>query len=128
MPWLVFIGHSTSRNYLFALATPSGEFLLVTTGTINILIFRYEALGAYGRFTESTFKTSVVPLLSLIFHFLHPRSENLGTPITPSGESIVIAVGAEDPIVLAPKWLVHQRDFAFIAKEAVLVPMLVFIG
>jgi len=128
MPGLVFVGYSTGRDHFLALAAPRGKLFLVALGTINFFIFWNETLRADWRLAMCTAKTFVMPLLPLVLHLLHPRTEDLIAAVAPRGKCIVVAVGTEDSVILRAERLIHQRDFAHIAEEAVLMPVLVFVG
>jgi len=47
--------------------------------------------------------------------------------ITPGGELVVMAIGAEDAVILGCEWLVNERLLAFETLEAELVPMVVLV-
>lgn len=127
MPRLVLICHAAAGDNLIALNTPGGEFVLVTSGTINLLFARDEALCADRILTDHAAETLLVPLSGLVFHFLSASTEDLATSIATAGELGVVAVAAIDLVHLATKLFVHQRHSAPIAEEAGFMPMLVLI-
>lgn len=60
-----------SPSYLFALGATSSELVFIASGAENFLVFRYKTFCADWSFAESTAEALVVPLLSLVLHFLH---------------------------------------------------------
>lgn len=56
--------------HLVALNTPGGEFVLITSGTVNLLFARDKALRANGILANHTAEALLVPLSGLIFHLL----------------------------------------------------------
>lgn len=56
--------------HLVALNTPGGEFVLVTSGTVNLLFARDEALRADRILANHAAETLLMPLSGLIFHLL----------------------------------------------------------
>jgi hypothetical protein len=128
VPWLVLVGHTASGNNLLAFTASSCEFFLVACSAVDVVIFGDKAFSSDCSFAQRTTETFVVPLLALVFHLFHARSENLATTVTPRGEGLVVAVSTEDPVVLGPKGLVDQGNLALVAQEALFVPVFVLIG
>lgn len=56
--------------YLVALNTPGGELVLVTSGTVNLLLARDEALRADRILADHAAEALLVPLSGLVFHLL----------------------------------------------------------
>ena len=56
--------------HLVALNTPGGKLVLVTSGTINLLLARDEALRANRILADHAAKALLVPLSGLVFHLL----------------------------------------------------------
>lgn len=56
--------------YLVAFNTSSGELVLVTRGTVNLLFARDEALRADRILADNATEALLVPLSGLVFHFL----------------------------------------------------------
>jgi len=59
-----------SENYLGAFDAASGELLLVASGTVNVLLPRDERLGADRSLAHEAAEALLVPLPTLVFHFL----------------------------------------------------------
>ena len=55
-------------------------------------------------------------------------AEGVSATVAARGETVVIAIGAEDLLVLRREGLVHQGLLALRALEAELVPVLVLVG
>lgn len=127
MPRLVLVRYTTRCDHLFALGASGCELLLITSGTIDVLVFGYKRFGADWVLAEGTAETLVVPLLALVFHLFHASFEYLSAAIAPGGKRLIIAVGTEDAIVLRSERFVDQRHFAHGTEETVLMPVLVLI-
>lgn len=56
--------------YLVTLNATGCEFLFIASGAINLLLTRDEALGANGSLADYAAEALLVPLTSLVFHFL----------------------------------------------------------
>jgi len=92
MPWLVLVCHSASGYHLLAFCAPSRVLFLVARGAVDLLVFRDKRPCSYRCFAQLTAETLVMPLLALVLHFLHARTEYLVAAIAPGGESLVVAV------------------------------------
>lgn len=57
-------------THLVALNTPGGELVLVTCGTVNLLLARDEALCADRIPADHAAEALLVPLSGLVFHLL----------------------------------------------------------
>lgn len=128
MPGLVLVCHSSGSYHLLTFRTSRGKLLLVTRSTEDVVVLRNEGFRADCHLTMCTAETFVVPLFSFVFHLFHSCSENLIASVTSCREGLVVAVGAEDPIIFTAERHVDQRDLAHTTQETVLVPMLVFVG
>lgn len=127
MPWLVLICHAAAGDDLVALNTPGGKLVLVTSGTINLLLARDEALRADRILADHAAKALLVPLSGLVFHLLSASTEDLAASITTTGELGVIAVAAVDLVHLTTELFVHQGHSAPVAEEAGLMPVLILV-
>jgi hypothetical protein len=56
--------------HLVAFDTASSKFFLVAGGTVDFLLTRDEALGAYGSFAYTATETFLMPLTCLVLHLL----------------------------------------------------------
>jgi len=128
MPGLILIRHTTGCDNLFAFGASCGELFLIAPGAENILVFRDETFRANGRLAMRTAETFIMPLFAFVFHLLHTGSEDLIATVASGGESLIVTVGAEDPIIFGAERLVDQGDLAHIAQETVLMPVLVLVG
>ena len=63
--------------YLVAFDTFGGKFVFITLGTINVMFFGDEGLGANWIVTSATNKTFFMPLPCLVFHFLHAYMQRI---------------------------------------------------
>jgi hypothetical protein len=61
---------NVKTTYLVAFDTACSELLLITGGTVDFLLARDEALGAYGSFAYTATETFLVPLTCLVLHLL----------------------------------------------------------
>lgn len=57
-------------SHLVALDTAGSELLLIAGGTIDLLLPRDEALGAYGSFADTATEALFMPLTCLVLHLL----------------------------------------------------------
>lgn len=127
MPWLVLICHAAAGDDLVALNTPGGKLVLVTSGTINLLLARDEALRANRILADHAAKALLVPLSGLVFHLLSTSTEDLAASITTTGELGVVAVAAVNLVHLTTELFVHQGHSAPVAEEAGLMPVLILV-
>lgn len=128
MPRLIFVGHAAGRDHLLALGASRRELLLVARSAKDVVVFRNERFGADGHFAVGTAEALVVPLLAFVLHLFHACTENLIASVASCRERLVVAVGAENPIVFTAERHIDEGNLAHTAQEAVLVPMLVFVG
>jgi len=128
VPGVITIGHPTLGDHLAAFDTLGSKLLLITLGTVDVMLLRYEALGAYRVLAGAADETLLVPLPGLILHLLHTSFEDISTPITSCGELGIIARTTVDPVSLGSKLLVHKTGPALVAEEAGLMPMFLLIG
>lgn len=56
--------------HLVALDTAGSKLLLIAGGTVDFLLTRDEALGAYGGFAYTATEALFMPLTCLVFHLL----------------------------------------------------------
>jgi hypothetical protein len=56
--------------HLVALDTTGSKLFLIASGTINLLLTRDEALGAYGGFAYTATEALLMPLTCLVLHLL----------------------------------------------------------
>jgi len=115
MPWLILVGDTASADYLSTFAASRRKLLLIARRTIDFLVFRYKAFGTDRRFAQRTAKALVVPLFAFVFHLFHAGFEYLAASVASRRKCLIVAVRAEDAIILAAKWFVDQRDLAHIA-------------
>jgi hypothetical protein len=115
-------------NHLLALAAALGVLALVARHTNRLVIAGDEAGGSNGLTTLNADKAFIVPLLPPVLKFLHSSSKWLTTLVAPDGETVIITVGAVDVLVLRGERLVHQGALAAETLEALLMPMVLFVG
>lgn len=63
-------GVARGAAHLVALNTPSGELVLVASGTVDLLLARDEALRADRVLADHAAEAFLVPLSGLVFHLL----------------------------------------------------------
>jgi hypothetical protein len=102
--------------------------LFVAGGAENFIVFGNKTLGPDGCFAQRTAKTAVVPLFAFVFHFFHTCFEYIATSIASCRKGLVVAVGAKYLLVFGAEGFIDQGNLAHAAEEAVLVPVLVFVG
>lgn len=68
-------------THLVAFDTSSSKLFLIAGGTVDFLLARDEALGAYGSFAYTATETFLMPLTGLVLHLLCACSTNK-TPIS----------------------------------------------
>ena len=119
MPGVVAVGYSSLRDHLAALDALRSKLLLVTLGTVDVVLLRDEALGPDGVLAGAADEALLVPLPSLVLHLLHtcrPRMclmkstfvtlhlltglEDISTSVTSGGELGVIARSTVDSVRL----------------------------
>jgi len=100
MPGVVAVGYSSLRDHLAALDALRSELLLVTLGTVDVVLLRDEALGPDGVLAGAADEALLVPLTSLVLHLLHTGLEDISTSVTSGGKLGVIARPAVDPVRL----------------------------
>jgi len=127
VPWLVLVRHAAGGDDLTALDAASGELLLVAGCAVDLLLAGDEALGADGRLADDAAEALLVPLPRLVLHLLVSCPEDLPAAITAGSESGVVAGTAVNFLHFAPELLVHEGNLAFVAEEAFLVPVLIFV-
>lgn len=57
-------------THLVALDAARGELLLVAAGAVDLLLPRYERLGANGHLADAAAEAILVPLTGFVFHLL----------------------------------------------------------
>lgn len=102
--------------------------ILVARHAVDFVLFRYEALGADRLRAREAEETVLVELLRLVFHFFHARLKYLSALVAAGRKRLVVALATVELIVLVAKWFVDERQLAHIAKEALLVPVLLLVG
>lgn len=107
VPWVVPVGDSPLCDHLAALDTLGGELLLVTLGTVDVVLLWYETLCSYGVLAGAADKALLVPLAGLVFHLLHSGLEDVATSVTSCGELGIVAGAAVDSVGLGAELLVH---------------------
>jgi hypothetical protein len=127
VPGFVPVGHASRRNDLRTLHAASGVLFFVTIRAEDFVFSRDETFSSYGFLALSATETVLVPLMPLVFHLLHPCFEGLGASVATGSKRGIVAIGAIDSLGLRTKRFVHQRNVAFGANEARLMPMLVFV-
>jgi len=115
MPRLILIGDTAGADYLSTFAASSRKLFFIARRTIDFLIFRYKAFGADRRFAQRTTKALVMPLFAFIFHLFHAGFEYLAASIASCRKCLIVAIRAEDAIILAAEWFIDERDLAHIA-------------
>lgn len=100
VPRITLIGDTTATNNLQALCTSLSILLLVTGHAHYLVLAGDKALSANWLFTLYTDKALLMPLLTSVLVFAHPGLENALTAITTRRESLVIAIGAEELVIL----------------------------
>jgi hypothetical protein len=128
MPGVIAVGHTTLGDHLAALDALSSKFIFVTFSTIDVVLLRDERLCSDRILASATDETLLMPLPCLVLHLLHACSENIATSIAPSSKLGIIASPTIDPVCLASKLFIDQAGSTFIAKEAGLMPVLLFVG
>ena len=61
--------------YLDALDTLGSKLVLIAAGAVDVILLRYEALGANGVVTSEAGEAFLMPLSHLVLHLLHASSE-----------------------------------------------------
>jgi len=127
MPRLVPVSHTSLGYHFVTLDAFSCKLVLVALCAIDVVVLGYERLGPDRVLASAAHKTPLVPLPSLVFHFLHACPENVPTCVAPGGELSVVAWPTINPVSLGSELFVHQGSTALGTNEARLVPMLVFV-
>jgi hypothetical protein len=68
-----------------------------------------------------------MPLLAVPLKLLHASLEYFSARVALGSELLVVAIVAEELLVSGPEQFIHQRNVAFRAFEATLVPMLLLV-
>ena len=71
MPGVVAVGYPSLRDHLAALDALRSKLLLVTLGTVDVVLLRDEALRPDGVLARAADEALLVPLTSLVLHLLH---------------------------------------------------------
>lgn len=128
VPSLVFESDSSGGHDLLALCALGGELFLEAADAVDVrLVGDDEWSAAHLVFADDALEALVVPLLALVLHLLHARTEGVATSVAPRSELGVVTRGAKDEGVFGGKRLVHQRGVALFAGEAGLVPVHVLV-
>jgi hypothetical protein len=127
VPWFIFVCHTPRCNDLVALDASRCKFFLIAPSTINLLLPRNETLGSNRGLAYTARKTFLVPLPSLVLHFLRTCTEDFTAPVTSRGKLGIIAIAAVNLLCLGAELFVNQRYATFAAKKTGLVPMLLFV-
>jgi len=127
VPRLVLVGHASAGDDLIAFDAAGGELLLVAAGAVDLLLPRDEGLGADGRLAYHAAEALLVPLPPLVLHLLVAGAEDLAAAVAARRELRVVAAAAVDAVLLRAELLVHQRHLAFVAEEALLMPVLILV-
>lgn len=127
MPGIIAISDSTLGDHLAAFDTFGGKFLLVALSTVDVVLFRDEALGADGVLAGAAHETFLVPLPRFVLHFFHASLEYIATSVTSSGELCIIAGSTVDPVSLRAKLFVHKTGPTLIAEKASLMPVFLLV-
>ena len=115
--WKYFHCVTVTISHLAAFDAFCCELLLVALGTVDVMLFWDEALGADGVLASAAHKTLFVPLPGLVLHLLHAglslskacigemltrftNLKNISAAIAASGELGVIAGAAVDTVSL----------------------------
>lgn len=70
VPRFVLVSHTAAGDDLGALDAARRVLLLVTTGTVDVVLPRNKGLGADRGLADATAEALLVPLSRLVFHFL----------------------------------------------------------
>lgn len=125
---LILVRDAALRYDFDALGALRGKVILVARHAVDFILFRYEALGADGLRAGEAEETVLVELLALVLHLLHARLENLRALVASGRKRLIVALATVKLIVLVAERLVNERQLAHIAKEALLVPVLLLVG
>lgn len=127
MPRGVLVSYSTLVDHPVALETALSILFLVARNAHNFLVTWDETLDSdwlqAGLATEALF----VPLLASVFVLLHTCSEQSLASVAFGCIVVVMAVGAEESLVLVSERTIDERHLTVAALEAFLMPMLLLV-
>jgi len=127
VPRVITISDSALSDDLIALDTLGGELFFITFGTVDVVLLWDERFGANGVFARAADETFLVPLTGLVLHLFHTCFEHIATSIASCGKLGVIAWATIDPVSLRAELFVDEAASAFVAQEASLMPVLLFV-
>jgi len=107
MPRVILVSHATRRDDLGAFNTAGCKLLFVATRAVNILLTRDKRFCANWRLADAAAEAFLVPLPTLVLHFLGSSAEDFAAAIAPSGVHRVIARAAKDLLGLGAELLVN---------------------
>lgn len=128
VPWHVLVGHTSFIDHPTTLRTFLCKIAFIAWDTDNLLFTWDEAFVSDWFFADHTGEAFLMPLLTLVLKFLHSSSEGFSAPITPSSKVVVVAISAEDLVILWGKRLIDQCLLTFYTLETELMPVMVFVG
>lgn len=127
MPRSVLVSYSTLVDHPVALQTALSILFLVARNAHNFLVTWDETLDSDWLQAGLAGKALLVPLLASVFVLLHTCSEQSGASVAFGGIVVVMAVGAEESLVLVSERAIDQRHLTIAALEASLMPMLLLV-
>jgi len=127
MERIALIRDSTFINNIRAFLAFLSEFLFITRYTDDIVILRDETLASDWLLADQTAKASLMPLLALVFKFLHTGFENVSASVTSWCKVVIMTVRAVNLFVLRSEMFIYKGLLTITTFEATFVPMLVFV-
>lgn len=127
VPRFVLVRYTAARDDLLAFDASGGVLFLVAAGTVNFLLARNERFRADCGFAHAAAETLLVPLSGFVLHLLRACTEDFTATIATGRKLGIVTVATVDLVRLRAKLFVHQRDAAFVAQEACLVPVLILV-
>jgi len=103
---LALIGDAVGCNYLCAFCAAQGKFVFIAAAAVNFVVLRYEGSCADSMFARNTHKALLVPLSSLVLEFFGASSKYFTAAVTFLSKWRIIAVAAENFVILGAEGLV----------------------
>jgi len=108
MPWGVLVGDSSLVDHPITLETPLSVLLLIARHADYLLVTWDETLAPYWLQANLAAEALLMPLLPLVFKFLHTRFKESTAAVASSRKVVVMTVGAVKLVILVGEGMIDQ--------------------